>query len=283
MGEKGFSLIDTLFGLALSATLIAAAGTLIFPAIKGLLSTVGLHRQVATDLRARNMLSDLISALDTHRFNFGIKIHPGAAIKYTSGADNPVTNGKTAPLKGSDAVSALELDRPKTLWINERSISGTNLQVFACARWSERPAPAEATHFLGLGPGAQLELIGKAKAHIGRKDCLDLELHAEPSMIIPELGEISFISELIPIKREFTLYLDGEGQLRFLGHQGAKNIENQPVIRNISGLKLALNEAWSGVFSLSAEITHKHGKKDHYELVSKISRLAVYQQLLSRP
>ena len=283
MKEKGFSMIDTIFGLALSAGLIAAAGALIFPAARGVVTTKALHLRVSTDLRVRNMLSDLILAFDTHRFNFGLKIHSSGAIRYTSGADNSVSSGKSAPLKGSDAATALELDLPKTLWINERRISGTNLQVFACPRWAERPTPAEATHFIGLGPGVQLELVGKAQTHNGRKDCLDLELHTEPSMSIPEQGEFSFVSELIPIKREFTVYLDGAGQLRFLGHQGAKNIENQPVVRNIADLRFVLNEPWPKVYSLSAEITHQSGKKDTYELVSKISRQQIYQQLLSRP
>jgi hypothetical protein len=62
-------------------------------------------------------------------------------------------------------------------------------------------------------------------------------------MLVSDVGfEPNDLLAIVPIEELYTLYVDTEHRLRYLGHRGADNIENQPLLPGVEALNLSPDE-----------------------------------------
>lgn len=101
-------------------------------------------------------------------------------------------------------------------------------------------------------------------------------------MIVPiaEVTNLELIRILIPVSAYSTMYLDNSGKLRYLGHRGSTNIENQPLLENLEQLNLGL-EYEHDLYKLSVESKSVFDKKLNFSFVNQISRISKFSYLNS--
>jgi hypothetical protein len=82
------------------------------------------------------------------------------------------------------------------------------------------------------------------------------------------------VKKIVPLKRIYTLLRSSKGELRYVSHVGHRVIENQPLARRFSQLKLSSNiHSSSEIFELKIEFTDKSAKaKGPYYMNNYIAR-----------
>jgi len=236
-----------------------------------------LRTETYAFLKSAKTISSVMEDLDSHRFPVLPRIHKSGKITFTDGTLNPVTDGNNGsshtPADASDAITGVKLDLSRTFTVQYCAVEDTFLLIKACLRFPVEFQEEETHGFAALTVDQLFELQGETR---GNGACRDFVLQQTKSMIFPPLDEpLSCpIAELVPIKREYTLYVDYKGQLRYLGHAGDKNLENQPILRQVKSL--ALEGALSPhlpLMNLNARIELFGGRKKTFSFIHMLGRL----------
>ena len=275
-------------GLALGSLLIGglipalrASINASFAAKRGCLSAI-------TQFRTSARLQQAMDSLDSHRLDIPPRVHRQGRIAFTDGDPNPVVNLRTrnAPHPEADAISSLTLDLPALHDVFSLTGASPGAVFAACPRYGGPFSASSYEGYVGLSADGLLALTGRAAAHPGRPGCRDFALTPAKSMTIspapPE--RILLVRSIVPITAEYTLYLDLQNQLRYLAHSAADNIENQPMLSNLAGLKLELVRlADHGLYAMEGWLQPAHGPAAGFSLVNRLSRVSGAGLLLGQP
>ena len=85
---------------------------------------------------------------------------------------------------------------------------------------------------------------------------------------------------IIPIKNEYTIYQDVNSSLRYLGHEGNKNTELQPIYNDGKSFKLDQKEVSSKFYQYDLEI-YEPNKTNKFSFQHQIARHGFHQLMLS--
>jgi len=216
-----------------------------------------------------SLLSAITREVDEHRLLILPRIQKFGKITLADGSLNPVSlrSDNLKPSIHSDAITSVKISALNTLWIVDRDLSTNPLLYYVCPSFPaafSKDIAIEADEFIGIGTDSFVELQGSALEWPEKKDkdCLILSLSAVTGMIsnLPDPDELPFIASIIPTQKIYTLYVDSKRRLRYLGHQGNRNIENQPLLDGPLELSLRFSNWPATNFRMikrSLKISHK--------------------------
>ena len=196
------------------------------------------------------------------------------------------------PASGSDAATFYALDIGDAQRVRRRlgadAPTSQSIGYEICPQFGGVLDSQSHRSVLALSIDAVFELRVVTRGPIGRDGCALLTLNAEKSMIATQLSRAdTAVLMLLPIRSVYSLFTDSEGTLRYVGHAGASNIENQPVLSELASLRLSsASDAATGLTELHASIgcgsqgvleismLHALGRESPMNLLLNTTRLA---------
>lgn len=238
-------------------------------------------------IKVRALFSEAMHSSETQTVGLNLVKHRSGQIKFTDGTLNPVVHAAPgrAPDSRSDALSVFILEPIYALRVIRREALGSSALFFACLKFDgerlqsfpPKPPMLERETFLGMSVNGLLELSGEIQrwdnSTPGTK-CYKLTLRKSKSMIVPEnsIIRVHNVTTIVPALRIYTLYLDQEGNLRYLGHRAGENIENQPLLGGIANLRFRLSKPVGlDTTHLSLSIKTQSGDSETLNFIQQIA------------
>jgi len=237
---RGHTLISFIIGSALAAlltTLLLADAHHLF----SLQMEISLRSQmIQMEIKLREILDAIARDTDSHPLDILPRVHKGNQIRYADGELNPISSHSTinGPIVGSDAISSLSLKSMELLKVLSVTQKGSGFEYYVCSIFKSPVPSNEEEAFIGINADGPVYLRGSIKSARGKSACFILELKQQKNMLVNLRCNLAPLGArlLIPIEKEYTLYLSKKAELRYLGHLGSQNIENQPLFASISEL-----------------------------------------------
>lgn len=284
--RKGSGMIELLIGIAIAIPLIIAA----LNSLKSAASSYNSLIKAASTMQAFGKLDAQLLTLtkeyDQHLFKIPPTIHRNGQIKFSSGQLNQVSQRTDSlrPAKSSDAITHLDFHFKNKFKIRKIEHAGHHLNLFCCPQFgpSTIELPIDGGSYLIFTTERASEFVGTRTAWgpVSQK-CFKITGNIVSGMIsgTRPLEEPYFAISLIPIKRIYTIYIDSVGRLRFLGHRGALNTENQPLANGPISAKYNLKN-WPSSDHTQIEATfwpatHREFKKLYLSKLAKSSLLSL--------
>ena len=247
MKENGVTLFDTVTSLATASLVALALGWFVGSSQ----STFGLTMKSLGDhLAAATLETALragVEAISSSRLGFSVTSIESPNILLPNGSLHPITalRGISAPRPGSDLVSFLFLAPRYRALIGRVGLSGTAVELSACGL-ELRPAPSQFKSFLAVGVSGVVQLRGSFRAT--SSTCFEFSGEAVPGLVSKPADVLPCsLHALIPIAREYSLFIDSIGQLRLASHSGPEILENQPLASGYEMMRLTLVGQSAGI------------------------------------
>jgi hypothetical protein len=259
------------------------------PLILGLAHTIGVATALRAEVaafaegvtvyaRTHATVARAVSNLDTHRFPFGLTVHPPGSLTFTDGTPHPLT---TMVSPESTPLSSLELATAATLILGPATPTGGR---DATAVWGER-IPPDTRLFLGIATGGFTLLRGSARHLSASPRRYELILEPVRSVTVPTTPlDIAALRLCIPVKREYSLLIDRTGQLRYIGQNGTGTSENQPLLRGVKDITIESSPPGEGIpLGYRVTIITRDGRSREATAIPTTSRLDPDYFTLVRP
>lgn len=286
MDRRGFTLLELTLSLSIALPLCAAFAFSLHSALS-LLKSTSIERQDSYVItRTKALLNTVMQDMDTHRFAIAPRIHSSGLINFFDGTANPISgaSGTRAPLSGSQAISGLSVDLLQAHRVRE-AVKGAAAYIYtACPQFFELENGTDERSFVGVYTSGLMELVGVSSALRAAGNCREFTLTPAQSMSLsnqhPEYGE--YVRVLIPVRSQYTLYVDRNHYLRYLSHRGSRNIENQPLLFGLRSMELNLELLLDGkMYRLSAELVTTSGRDEQFSMMQQLGRTSQLNLLLN--
>lgn len=223
------------------------------------------------------LLEKILKDLDLHRFNIPPVIHHLGTIRDSENLPNPINrNKKFAPKLNSTPISAYKLD------LNATFIA-KNIGTFltACPKYDHKFKKQKYKSYLAIHSNGFLHITAEV-ANINNSKCKIFNIKPTKSMFIKNnLKFLKFIKAIIPFEEEYTIYIDKNNILRYLGHKGNINIENQPILEGLKLLDLHISNIFdNNIYLLKASLESKKEYRT-FSFTHSLSRSQPYNFLLN--
>jgi hypothetical protein len=283
---SGFSTLEVAISIGLIMPCFLALAV-IFSASAGSLNREKTNKtETYNIIRIKQLLSEVTKEIDLHPFLLVPRIHKNGLIRFTDGKLNKVVKaaGANRPLLTSDAITYLRLNILDSFEI--LSFDKDTSYINACSRYGTQIQAALYENYLVIGPSGFFEgvLHTPQITNSLSRTCINGLISFPQSMIGNPAKEIvpEHARFIIPIERIYTLYTDRKKILRFLGHRGQVNIENQPILQNSPELNLKTELMPSGLINMETKLVL--GKRQILvNLTNRLQRVPFLNYLLNRP
>lgn len=270
--ESGFSLLELLISSSLSILLSTGLVLSLKEQIAQIRNFQDKTEELYSIERVAVISETLIDELDQHRVNIIPRIHKDGKIKFPDDSYNQIMHAANPPSLFSDAISSIQLRTFGSLRINQIN-SHYSIILNACHIFPTLEINQEKS-YLGVTQSGFVELIVINSTF--SNGCYQIEAFADKSMIFKsELSQILNLEYILPIQREYTLFVDSLNQFRYLGHRGSVNIENQPITSRIKNIKLLLSPILEPFFyNLQISIFSSSNQSTDRNFQHRLSRLS---------
>jgi len=240
--QTGASLIEMLATLAVSGIVISCASLVILTATR-------LHFELSSILNGAVARQKTIAAvdaalrsLDRHRFDGGVVI---TSAEDALSGNHPVSNvsGTSAPRGHSDIVSVVEVSPLERGVLVSADRGSTTISLTACS-FFKRPVLSEVRSYLLVDLDGFQHVTAQLVA--SGADCLRGTAQPLRSIFTAPGYHTGSLHYILPVLREYSLFIDRSGQLRLVSHVGQRVIENQPIVRGLSFLRVVRETHGSG-------------------------------------
>ncbi len=245
LASKGFSTLELVLSLALSSLIVSGTLALFFS-----LTNFSIEAEIRTEadyglIRIKEEIAQIIAELDSNRLNITPRLHKAGKIKFTDGSFNPIMSlspsAANYPATDADAVTSVAVRVLEIHKVKDARLSGSHYIFLACPRWKKLANPGAIRSFVAFSADGSFELTGGSDS-ADSSGCRNFSLLQQKSMSLNNSGSPLNARILIPIERQYTLYVGSDRQLRYLGHAGASNIENQPLLEGVELFQVSLKE-----------------------------------------
>lgn len=245
LASKGFSTLELVLSLALSSLIVSGTLALFFS-----LTNFSIEAEIRTEadyglIRIKEEIAQIIAELDSNRLNITPRLHKAGKIKFTDGSFNPIMSlspsAANYPATDADAVTSVAVRVLESHKVKDARLSGSHYIFLACPRWKKLANPGAIRSFVAFSADGSFELTGGSDS-ADSSGCRNFSLLQQKSMSLNNSGSPLNARILIPIERQYTLYVGSDRQLRYLGHAGASNIENQPLLEGVELFQVSLKE-----------------------------------------
>ncbi len=282
---RGYTLLSCMISAALLSALTAL---LVTDARNNVRAFIRMHeavRENARRVQARELIDGIAGDIDSHRFAIFPEIHRHGRITWADNTVNTLASSGSlnAPDSSSDAITAFACESNRLLRVINVDRDGNSFRFFTRALYVQAPAFEEDMAFIGVGADSFIYLRGTL--HKAPQDGrMEAVLGQTKNMILPEGShdEPLGVRVIIPIEREYTIYLSKKGELRYAGHRGGENIENQPLFGPVEKLTLDRRETFAGgITTIEAVFTFPMKRTFAYATVHHLSRVSHLNLVLS--
>lgn len=253
--ESGIALLEILVAFSLGILFISLFSQVYFSTLKFKLSGEATVEARSIESVLDGYLTRIIRDYDSHPLLLTPIIHDRGRLRFVNGADNPVMFGpeRLQPDSQSTAITILAPNFDSAMVVQPTSEpESSSLQ--GCNH-SGTPLDTELVRsIIALSIDGIWEARVAAISQLGPEGCYNFNLISEQGMSLPgpPARAFPFIRRIIPIREHYTVYLGRDGELRYLGHAGAINIENQPIVSGLTTFRAEyLNGAPQGVLGLA--------------------------------
>jgi hypothetical protein len=274
--EKGSSLLEMLVSLALGAIVLICTSTAIMAGSRLYAALSSTAEATIAREKTNAALGAALRALDRHRINGGWLVVSGTDL---AGMKHPLTRlrGTSAPRELSDILSVVEISPLNRGRIVSSYLHDTTLELRACD-FPVPPSPSDTKSLLILGTSG----LAHVSARIPREalGCLDLQANRLQSIFSTHRGPAGSFHTLLPIVREYSVFVDRTSQLRLVSHLGGQILENQPIARGISFIRVIHNSDSSGATHFTLTVKPIGGPASTTVVVITTTRRSLWSEIL---
>ena len=287
--NRGTTLLETLFGLALSSLTLSLVAIVFMRLQAYYQNETERHREISTLSIFRGHFQRIASNIDSLRHNTTPVVHLNGAVRLADGTPHTIMNlsAVSRPKVGSDAISSIEVSASHALEVRSSKMQMGALSLDVCPRYKAIQKIDRPKSFLALSFNNSYQLIPSVSSKIYFEKCSTINLLPIPSVFFktPRTETLPEALLLVPIISEFTIYIDRSDQLRYISHTGLNLQENQPIARSLKQLGFSLDNFKIGAGSfirLKSQITLRGRKTKTFELNNLLSRTNPLQTLYAR-
>jgi hypothetical protein len=274
--ERGTSLLEMLVTLSLGAIALACTSTGVMAGARLYAALSSTTEATIARQKTNAALSAALRALDRHRINGGWRVVSGTDLV---GTKHPLSKlkGTSAPRELSDILSVVETSPIHRGRIVSSHLNDTHVELRACD-FPSPLVPSDTKSLLILGSSGLLHV----SANIPRETqgCIDLRGNRLNSIFSTYKAPACSFHTLLPIEREYSVFVDRTSQLRLVSHLGGQIIENQPISRGISFVRITPRHDSSGAMIFSVTIKPIGGPASTTTAVIATTRRALWNEIL---
>lgn len=232
-------------------------------------------KKLSTELYIEETLSSVMDDIDSSSLLLPPRIHSKGSLTFSDGGIIPIS-ARLRPHNDSNALSNIELDMKGSLWILDIQKDSINFRAKSCLRFSQSYSFQNIRAFIAIGVDG-INLV-KGKAFKWKNGCKEIVFSKTKSVVVnnSELNSLTF-RVLIPIVREYSLYVDKELNLRYLSTAGEEILENQPLLEKIYPVTFSLESPLDGKFFIvrakiastnhHIEASHRLIREDYFSIL----------------
>jgi hypothetical protein len=263
--QAGLSLFEIVVTLALGGIIILALASTAATTMRShhLFHEVLLARQMESLLDAE--LAKFTRDYDSHPLALPPIIHDPGSIRMRDGSPNAVMQSAGEHIRPHANSQPISFIAP--LWQSALKVIPSedplHSSIHACVRSSTPISLAGVDTVIVLGIDGMWQAALRNISSLGVSGCYQLTLAPTHGIFLRQIPReaLSLVRLIIPVAEEYTLYLSQAGELRYLGHAGERNIENQPIVSGLSSfIATALPAPLPGVAAITLEAGVKNRK-----------------------
>lgn len=243
----GFITLELSASLAVLIPIVTASLSAIVFSVHLNIRAISEEKSHSNLLRLKQLFDQITTELDAHRFYLPPIISKAGDLQTTEGEPNSINvHPNLAAKPDSKIITSGEIKLLESQSVQLIKNPLQPLKFLTCPTFEFKPLKPLSSYksFLGLTPEGMCELTGSSTVWKieNHKTCWELQLEKVSSMWIPsEPSDACWnVTKIIPIDRIYSIYLSNQGDVRYLGHLGGQNIENQPILSGVDRLDIDL-------------------------------------------
>lgn len=276
---RGYSLVECVVGIALSGLVSIILARSVLTSRESLSAQSSAIEQRISMTKAALVTHAALGALERARIPGLVSISNGNAPATRVGSPHPVSGLSitSRPRPDSDILSFLTIDPRYRGRITKSEWNGTSLSIEAC-ELPELPRADQFRSFLAFGLHGGCQFVG-TPVHITSR-CISLSGTMIRGVVNDAPCPAASLLELLPISREFSLFIDRSGELRLVSHVGTRIIENQPIVRGLRSLSIHERALSHGATLFDLTIQATGGAQLRFLLPAALAREALWNEVL---
>jgi hypothetical protein len=282
MNEKiaGFSILECLVALAITGLITLVSAQLVARLTHVFTSRLSQLEQRATATKTALILTGVVATSERSHIPELLTITSGTSLTLPHGGKHPVAglSGTSQPRSESDIISAIEVDPRYRARIISSSFSGTDTARIEACELASRFTTSRFRSYLTLGTQGLCQFTGEVQAT--GTGCVTIDARALSGLIRSTPCPRASLLELLPVEREFSVFVDRTGELRLVSHVGMRIIENQPIARGLRSTTLSTFSDSTGAVFYDLLVTPTSSRSTRFLLEAHLARRGLFNEML---
>jgi prepilin-type N-terminal cleavage/methylation domain-containing protein len=282
MNEKnaGFSLLECLVALAITGLIIVTSAQLVARLTSVFTSRLSQLEQQATATKTALILTGVVATSERSHIPELLTITSGSSLTLPHGGKHPVSelSGTSQPRAESDIISAIEVDPRYRARITSSSFSGTDSTRIEACELASRFTTSRFRSYLTLGTQGLCQFTGEVQST--GTGCVTIDARALSGLIRNTPCPRASLLELLPIEREFSVFVDRTGELRLISHVGMRILENQPMARGLRATTISAFSDSTGAVFYDLLVTPTSSRSTRFLLEAHLARRELFNEML---
>ncbi len=278
--HAGFSLLECILGLALTGFVTLLSAQLVAQATHVLSTRLSQLEQRAITAKTAFIITGIVATSQRSHIPNLISITSAPSLTLSHGGKHPLSGLSSAsqPRPDSDIISAIEIDpryRGRIVASSFSSADSAHLEM--CELTSNFPTNRYRS-YVTVGTQGLCQFTGEVRA-MG-PGCITIEAHALSGLIRNTPCPAASLLELLPVEREFSVFVDRTGELRLVSHVGMRILENQPMARGLRSLTITSLSDSTGAMFYNLTVTPTSSRPSKFLLESPLSKTPLWNEIL---
>lgn len=229
--------------------------------------------------KAALVVSASLTALERTHISGIVAITHGNDLTTPFGHRHPLAklSGTSKPRLESDILSSIAVDPRYRARVTKAHFEGSSLELEAC-EMSDLPNKDQFKSYLAIGLQGACQIVG-TPTPVG-SHCVAISGTMISGLLNSAPCIAASIHELLPISREFSLFIDQTSQLRLASHIGLYVTENQPLTRGLRSMTVNEIGDTSGVTAYKVSFRGSTRRLLTFLMVGGLTREAMWNEIL---
>jgi len=284
--EKGTTILELLSGLLLIAVITAILAVNLRQSLLNSLKTEAVSKSQYIESKTLEIMERVVADLDSHRFIIWPRIHKNGTITFQDGTLNPISTktGSNSPSLNSDAITSMRPEIPFLQRVFSVEQQGEVFLIDACLQFRNNLAGHDFKSYIGINLESYVQLLKQDSSQTSKDQCRLFKFKKARSMSLPSMKDhqVKKVRWLVPLSRQYTLYVNKKAQLRYLSHRGESNIENQPLLEGLESLGIEESRLPDQLLmELTIIFQPQNLPSKSFHLLNRLARLEGYNLLMN--
>lgn len=279
MCSRGYSLLEFLLGIGITGILSLVTARFVYSSNSVLRAQSDRLEERIVMTKAALVISASLASLERSHLNGLVTITNGNNLTTPSGQRHPLVklSGTSKPRLESDILSSIGVDPRYRARITKAHFQDTSLELEAC-ELSDLPNREQFKSYLALGLQGACQIVGTPTPQ--GSHCISLSGTTISGLLNSAPCAPASLHELLPISREFSLFIDQSSQLRLTSHIGLYITENQPLARGLRSMRVTEIGDASGASAYKVTFKGSTQRSLTFLMAGGLTREAVWNEVL---